>query len=72
MDQTNPEVQDIIKTWRSFLDGIIRSRDYRSYHSLTNFTLEDVEEDNIRRYKGMMVQKLLKLGADPHLLDHSD
>lgn len=69
---TDEQVQDIVKTWRSFLDGIIQSREYRSYHSLTNYTLENLEDDNIRRYKGMMIQRLLKLGADPQLLDHFD
>ena len=64
------EVQDIVRIWEEFLSQINQSREYRAYHSLTNYSMESIEDTNIARYKGVLQQRLMKLGASPSLLDH--
>ena len=64
------EVKDILKTWQDFLSQINQSRDYREYHCLTNYSMETIEDSNIARFKAVLQQKLMKLGASPSLLDH--
>ena len=44
--ETDP-VEDILNTWKSFLTDVIRSREYRDYHCLQYFKLEEIEDRNI-------------------------
>ena len=62
-------VSDLVKTWKSFLDAINQSREYREYHCLENHYLTEVEDNNIRKYKASLIKKLMALGEDPGLLD---
>ena len=64
------DTSDIIATWHSFLAQINASRDYRAYHCLKNYSLEEIEDQNIRRYKAVLQQKLMKMGVSPSVLDH--
>ena len=66
--ETDP-VQDILNTWKNFLTDVIRSREYREYHCLENFKMEEIEDRNLQRYKAVLIKKLIDQGADPGLLD---